>query len=264
MGEKNVLELRDVRKSFGKLCAVDGVSLTIGSGELVAFMGQNGAGKSTTMRAIAGLSRIDSGEIRISGRDVHDDPVGARACLGYVPQELMVYRFLSGEEYLTLVARIRGVSEDKVTECVEKMLTLCDLTTARRRMIRDYSGGMARKIAMAGALIGRPELIVLDESFVGLDPESTFKLSRYLKQYAADGGDVLISSHILDMLHELCTRFVILHHGKIVSDISRTALDDLLTQDSEIHDITGYYLKQTGQSNLIGDLNRNNIKSEGV
>ena len=245
-----VLEIQHLTKSFGKLKAVDDLSMTIDSGEAVAFIGQNGAGKSTTMRSIAGLSSPDSGTILISGKDIEKDPVEARRHLGYVPQDLALYRYMTGEEFLSMTGRIRGMSDEDLKAQIEELLTLCDLVDARNRMIREYSGGMARKIAMAGALIGKPELVVLDESFVGLDPESTYKLGRYLKKYISEDRSILISSHILEMLHEMCTRFFILHHGKCVADYSRADIEELF-KNPQTPDLTALYLEKTGQSDLM-------------
>ena len=200
-----VLEIEHLTKTFGKFTAVDDLSMQIEPGESVGFIGQNGAGKSTTMRSIAGLSKIDSGKITIMGHDIEAEPVEARRHLGYVPQDLALYRHLTGDEFLSLVGRIRGMAQDALEQQIEELLSLCDLNDARNKLIREYSGGMARKVAMAGALMGSPELVVLDESFVGLDPESTYKLTAYLKTYVAGGRSILISSHILEMLHQLCT-----------------------------------------------------------
>lgn len=250
-----VLSIDNIVKSFGKKRAVDGLSLRIDAGEAVAFIGRNGAGKSTTMRAIAGLSKIDSGSVSIMGYDVASHPIEARRHLGYVSQDLALYEFLSGEEFLTLAGRIREMPSDEIKASIEFLLDLCDLREARYRMIREYSGGMARKMAMAGAFMGEPGLVVLDESFVGLDPESTFKIGNYLRSYVGKGGAVLISSHILEMLHQLCTRFVILHRGKCVSDVSREELDEICRSE-ETPDMTAYYLKMTGQASLIDDFRR--------
>ncbi len=246
-----VLDIQHLTKSFGKLKAVDDLCLTIEPGQAVAFIGQNGAGKSTTMRSIAGLSQMDSGEITISGFNVTRNPVEARMHLGYVPQELALYRYLTGEEFLSLAAKIRGLDKETAAGQIDELLELCDLKKAANRLIREYSGGMARKIAMAGAFIGTPDLVVLDESFVGLDPESTWKIGRYLKKYVAQGRSILISSHILDMLHNLCSRFFILHHGKCVADYSLADVNEICA-DPSTPNLTALYLRKTDQAELIG------------
>lgn len=250
-----VLSIDRLTKSFGKLRAVDDLTMHISAGEAVAFIGQNGAGKSTTMRAIAGLTKLDAGSVSIMGCDTVRDPLSARKHLGYVSQDLALNKFLTGEEFLTLAGRLRGMTAEAIGASIEFLLDLCDLGAARRRMIREYSGGMARKMAMAGALIGNPELVVLDESFVGLDPESTFKIGNYLKSYAENGGAILISSHILDMLYRMCSRFFILHRGKCVADASRAEIDEIF-RSGETPNMTAYYLKMTGQAALIEDFRR--------
>ena len=246
----SILEIQNLCKTFGKLKAVDDLCMTIEEGQAVAFIGQNGAGKSTTMRTIAGLSSPDSGSVKISGFDIASSPVEARQHLGYVPQELSLYRYLTGDEYLSLIAKIRGLSADETEKQLSELLNLCDLDAARNRLIREYSGGMARKIAMAGALIGTPDLVVLDESFVGLDPESTYKLGRYLKSYVLRGRAILISSHVLDMLHSMCTRFFILHHGQCVADYTLEQVNEICSSP-DTPNLTALYLRKTGQAELI-------------
>lgn len=245
-----ILEIKNITKSYGKKTAVSDLSLTIDKGEAVALIGPNGAGKSTTMRAISGLLQPDAGTVSIMGCNVFLDPVSARRHLGFVPQEIEVYPHLSGEEFLTFVARVRDLEPQTASAQIEALLELSDLKKARHQLIREYSGGMARKIAMAAAFLGSPELVVLDESFVGLDPESTFKLARYIKNYTEQGGAVLISSHILDMLQNLCTRFVILHHGRCVADYSKAALLEAF-YNPLTPDITSLYLFHTDQQDLI-------------
>ncbi len=246
----SVLQIDHVTKKYGKKVAVNDLSMTIEPGEAVAFIGPNGAGKSTTMRAISGLLHLDAGCIKIAGHDVDQEPVEAKKHLGFVPQDIEIYPHLTGEEFLMFMAKIRELKTDEAEAQIETLLELCDLAKARYQLIREYSGGMARKVAMAAALIGSPELIVLDESFVGLDPESTYKLSEYLKQYTSKGGALLISSHILEMLQGLCSRFFILHQGHGVADYTRDALLEAI-QRPETPNITALYLYHTDQKHLI-------------
>ena len=245
-----ILEIQHLTKSFGKLKAIDDLSMTISAGEAVAFIGQNGAGKSTTMRSIAGLSQPDRGSIHIAQKNIALEPVEARKHFGYVPQDLNLYKYMTGREFLSLIAKIRGLSDQETSEQSSALFELCDLTAAKNRLIREYSGGMARKIAMAGALMGNPDLVILDESFVGLDPESTYKIGQYLKSYTQKGKAILISSHILEMLHALCTRFFILHHGRCVADYSFEQLEEVC-KDPETPNLTALYLKMTGQLDLM-------------
>ncbi len=217
--------LESVVKRFHHVRAVDGISFQVQPGEFVGFIGPNGAGKTTTMRCLTGQLMPDEGAVHVGGVSVTADPIGARGRLGYVPQDVELYEYLTGEELLRFVADVRGVSAADQTRRVEELLALTELTSARNRIIREYSGGMERKIAIAAALIARPPLLLLDESFVGLDPESTHALRGHLREYCEDGGAIILSSHILDMLERICTRVLVLAGGRLVGDLSREALD---------------------------------------
>lgn len=245
-----ILAIDGLKKTYASIVAVDGLSFTIEPGEFVGFIGPNGAGKSTTMRSIVGLLEPDSGSLRVDGVDVRADPVGARTKVGYVPQELELYRYLTGEELLRFVASIRGVPEEEVDARIESLLKLCELSDARNRLVREYSGGMSRKIAIASALIAEPPLLLLDESFVGLDPESTYRIRRHLERIVESGRSVLLSSHILDMLERICSRVIVLHQGRIVADLGREALHEAIGTTRQ-GDLTSLYLELTGQEHLF-------------
>jgi len=240
-------------KKYGQLTAVDHLTFALEPGEFVGFIGPNGAGKSTTMRTIAGLLLPDGGTVQVHGVDVTKNPIEAREHVGYVPQDLELYKYLTGEELLRFVAAIRAVPQGEVDDRVQELIELADLSHARGKLIREYSGGMARKIAMAAALVARPRLLLMDESFVGLDPESTFRFRRYLEKYVADGNTVLLSSHILDMLERICSRVVVLHKGKLVADLDRAGLDARLA-DEGTPDLTRLYLALTDQSDIAAEI----------
>ncbi|MEO1272433.1 MAG: ABC transporter ATP-binding protein [Myxococcota bacterium] len=240
-----VLEIRGLVKRFRSIIAVDGVDLVIQPGEFVGLIGPNGAGKTTTMRCISGELAPDEGTLKVGGVSVIDAPIKARAQLGYVPQELELYRYLTGEEFLRFVADGRGVPEGRQDRRLEELLTLTELTEARHRIIREYSGGMARKIAIAAALIARPPLLLLDESFVGLDPESTFALRQHLVEYCQQGGAVVLSSHILDMVERTCDRVVVLARGQVQRDLDTEALQATLGPGKAHATLTELYLETT-------------------
>lgn len=240
------LAIERLTKRYRSLVAVDDVSFEVGAGEFVGFIGPNGAGKSTTMGCVAGTLAPDDGRIEVAGVDVAEQPVEARRHIGFVPQELELYDYLTGEEFLHFVARVRGVDEDELAGQVDELLALTELTDARHRLIKEYSGGMARKIAICAALVGPPELLLLDEAFVGLDPESTFRIRRRLDTFCDNGGAIVLSSHILDMLERLCTRIVIMDEGKLARDVSRDELEQIFETGAH-DDLTGVYLEATGQ-----------------
>ena len=239
-----ILEIKGLVKRYRHIKALDGVDLTIRAGDFVGFIGPNGAGKTTTMRCIAGQLMPDEGDVSVGGQSVTQDPVRARGQVGYVPQELTLYRYLTGEEFLRFVADIRGVPAGEQDTRIEALLTLTELLGARHRILREYSGGMSRKIAIAAALIARPPMLLLDESFVGLDPESTFALRKHLAAYCEAGGAILLSSHILDMIERLCTRVVLLDRGSIQLDLDREALDARLEGGATLTDL---YMETTGK-----------------
>ncbi len=241
MGDPPILDIKDLSKSYRRVQAVKDLHLTVSAGEFVALIGPNGAGKSTTMGTIAGTVAPDEGSVQIAGHSVSDAPLEARRRLGFVPQHLTLLDYLTGLEYLHFVADLRHLDEDDRDHQVDELLGLTELDDARHTVLREYSGGMLRKLALASALLGAPPLLVLDESFVGLDPESTHRLRKRLRRHCDDGGAIVLSSHILDMLQGLCDRFVILSEGALVEDIAADAVDDL----------TDRYLQVTGKADAI-------------
>jgi ABC-2 type transport system ATP-binding protein len=244
-----VLTLEGVTKRYRRLVAVNAIDLEVQPGEFVGFIGPNGAGKSSTMGCIAGVLAHDEGQIRVAGVDVLDKPVDARRHIGFVPQELNLFGYLTGEEFLRFVASTRGLSDEEQTAEIKELLELTELTRARDRVLKEYSGGMARKVAIAAALLGSPALLLLDESFVGLDPESTYRIRRRLQSYCDQGGAILLSSHILEMLERTCTRFVIMHEGQIARSLTREELEALVAEGT-YRDLTHLYLQVTGKEDL--------------
>lgn len=245
-----VLHIRNLTKQYRRLIAVDDLTLAIAPGEFVGLLGPNGAGKSTTMGCIAGTVAADEGTVSIDGVEVSEDPVGARRQLGFVPQHLTLLDYLTGLEYLHFVADLRDLDEDERDAEIDELMLITELDDHRDTIIREYSGGMLRKLALASALIGGPKLLVLDESFVGLDPESTFRLRKKLLKHCEDGGSILLSSHILDMLEPLCDRFVILSEGNLVRDLTSDEFAQLLDA-GKIEDLTDLYLETTGKKKSL-------------
>lgn len=247
----SVLTIEGLSKSFRQLQALDDVSLTIEPGEFVGLIGPNGAGKSTLMNCSLARLVPDSGKVTLGGVDVYEETVAARAKVGFVPQELDLYEYLTGEEYLWFIGELRDVSEAKLQETIKHLLHITELTDARHRIVKEYSGGMSRKLAIAGALVGAPPLLMLDESFVGLDPESTFAIEKELKAHRESGGAVLLSSHILDMLERICTRIVMLVDGEVVIDSPKAEVDSMLESEG-FENLTELYLDRAGKLERLG------------
>ncbi|TVQ93816.1 MAG: ABC transporter ATP-binding protein [Deltaproteobacteria bacterium] len=205
--------IQGVHRSFGRVRAVIDINLQIPRGHFVGLIGHNGAGKSTLLRMMIGLLRPDRGTIRVGGIDVHADPLNARRKIGAVPEQPAVYEYLTAREWLDFVADVRGGADQ-----IEDLLQLLDLAGDADRLIREFSQGMRRKAALAAALLGDPELIVLDESLNGLDPPSSARVKGLLRAKVDAGASVLLSTHVVDTVERVADRVVMLAHGRVVAD----------------------------------------------
>ncbi|MFT7621423.1 MAG: ABC-2 type transport system ATP-binding protein [Myxococcota bacterium] len=229
-----MIQLTDVTKSFYGNQVLKGLSLEVGPGELVGLIGPNGAGKSTALRIVTGQLMPDSGTASIGGADLQSDPLTARRFLGYVPQDGGVEPFLTGEEVLRFVAELRGVPADPL---VDELLDRFALSAAKKRLAREYSEGMQRRLAFAAALIGDVRALILDESLNGLDPRGVRIVREAVEERRAAGTAVLLTGHFLATMERLCTRIALLHGGRIVQDLSRQELDGLEGQGRTLEDV---------------------------
>jgi len=222
--EGEVLRLEGVVKRYGDFTAVAGLDLVVERGRVFGFLGPNGAGKTTTIRMIAGVLRPSEGRILIGGDDVVADPIAAKSRIGYIPDRPFLYEKLSGVEFLRFVAGLWGRDGGEVEERAERFLELFHLTPWRDELLESYSHGMRQKLLISSALIHRPELIVVDEPMVGLDPRSARLLKDLLRAYAAQGGTVFLSSHTLEVVEVVCDEIAIIHEGR---RIAQGTLDEL-------------------------------------
>src|SRR5271166_3071445 len=223
-----MLELRKVSKRFSGIPAVDDVSFSARPGEVTGYLGPNGSGKSTTMKMITGLIEMSAGHIFFEGKPIQDDLIAYKRRMGYVPEEPYLYTHLSGTEYLTMVAQLRNLPAKQSAQRIDAMLRLFSLHGDRHASISGYSKGMRQKILLIAALMHNPQLILLDEPFSGLDVASSLVLRSLIQELAARGKVVLFSSHELDTVERICSRVVILHHGKLVADDSIERLRSLM------------------------------------
>jgi ABC-type multidrug transport system ATPase subunit len=205
-----------VRKTYGRVVAVDRVDFRVASGTFVGLVGHNGAGKSTCLKMLMGLVHPTEGTVRIDGIDVHGDAIAARRRLGAVPEEPSLYEWLSAREFLEFVAAVRGEGD------VGWALGVADLGGDAERPIREYSQGMRRRTALAAAMLGRPPVLVLDEALNGLDPPSAARIKGLLRDHVDQGGTVLLSTHVVETVERAADRVVLLAHGKVIGD-ERTA-----------------------------------------
>jgi ABC-2 type transport system ATP-binding protein len=211
------LEVRGLKKSFDRP-AVDGLDLAVRTGEFYALLGPNGAGKTTTLRMIAGLMRPDSGSIDIAGVDALADPVAAKRVTAWISDEPMTYDKLTPEEYLEFVAGLWGVKPDVAQARARELLDWLGLTPHARERCETFSKGMRQKVALAGALVHEPRLIILDEPLTGLDAGSARQVKTVLRERARCGGTVIMTTHILEVAERMADRIGVIAHGKLVAE----------------------------------------------
>ena len=212
-----MLEARALTKRYGGLLALDQVSFQLKRGEIVGYLGPNGSGKSTTVNIVVGLLEPSSGTIALDGRTMSEDPRGYKARIGYVPEEPYLYTHLTATEYLTLIGRLREISEAVLEKKIAKLLTLFQLHDSRYSTMAAYSKGMRQRVLLAAVLMHNPDLLVLDEPFSGLDVNAGLLFRALLTLLAADGRMILFSTHRFDMVEKLCSRVLILSSGRMVA-----------------------------------------------
>ena len=212
-----MIQLETLTKYYGSFCAVDNVTLNVPKGALYGFLGPNGAGKTTTLRMIAGILRPTSGRVLIGGDDVNREPLAAKARLGFIPDRPFVYEKLTGAEFLRFVAGLYGQDGLLVERRIDELLEVFELSAWKNELIESYSHGMKQKLIISSALIHRPEVIVVDEPMVGLDPRAARLLKDLFKGFVSRGGTVLMSTHTLEIAEALCDRIAIIQGGKIVA-----------------------------------------------
>ncbi len=243
-GSGEMLELRGVRKTYGSFVAVKGLDLNVHRGEIFGFLGPNGAGKTTTIRMVAGVLRPSQGQVLIGGDDLAKDAESAKSRVGYIPDRPFLYEKLSGGEFLHFVAGLWGREGEAVEERAVRLLELFQLTAWKDELIETYSHGMRQKILISSALIHQPELIVVDEPMVGLDPRSARLLKNLFRTFVENGGTVFLSTHTLEVAEVLCDRIAIINEGEI---IALGSMDELRTQSEGggVH-LEEIFLKLTG------------------
>ncbi|MBP5638757.1 MAG: ABC transporter ATP-binding protein [Victivallales bacterium] len=212
-----MFKLTGVSKRFGSIRAVADMSFEVNAGEVLGFLGANGAGKSTTMRMMAGYLTPDAGSITVGGHDIQENPIAAKRLMGYLPENAPVYGDMKVEDFLTFVCGLKGKRGTKLTDEVQRVLNVCKLEPVKRQRISTLSKGYTHRTCLAQALLGDPSGLILDEPTDGLDPTQKHDMQKLIQQMGHSKA-IIVSTHILDEVEAICTRVIVIEHGHIKLD----------------------------------------------
>ena len=211
-----MLQIEHLTKTYGEKKAVDDLSLHILPGEIYGFIGHNGAGKTTTLKSVAGILRFDAGEIRIAGTSIRTDPLACKRKIAYIPDNPDLYDYMTGIQYLNFIANIFGASAADRQARIRELAERFELTNDLAQPIAAYSHGMKQKLAIISAWLHAPQLVVMDEPFVGLDPKAAHLLKGMMRELCDRGGAIFFSTHVLEVAEKLCDKVAILRAGKLI------------------------------------------------
>ena len=222
--------------------AVDGLSLRVRPGEIYGFIGHNGAGKSTTIRAVCGVMDFDGGTITVDGMDVRTQALACKRRIAYIPDNPDLYAFMTGRQYIALIADLFGVAQTERDALTARYASLFGMQDSLGELIGAYSHGMKQKTALIAALVHRPHLMVLDEPFVGLDPEASFHLKAVMRELCDAGSAIFFSTHVLEVAQKLCDRVAIIRAGHLVAEgamqeiVGSGTLEDVFMTEAQAHE----------------------------
>lgn len=211
-----MIEVKNITKKYGSFTAVDNISFKIEEGEIIGLLGPNGAGKSTTMNMITGYIEPTEGEIKVEGYDISKKPKKAKAQIGYMPEGVPLYSDLTVKEFVTYMAELKKVDRKTRKEKVEKIIEQTGLKDVEKKLTRNLSRGYKQRVSMAGALVGEPKILILDEPTVGLDPKQITEIRALIKELGKK-HTIILSSHILSEVSQICNKVIIINKGKIVA-----------------------------------------------
>ena len=239
-----MIQLAGLTKRYGDFTAVAGMDLSVRRGELFGLLGPNGAGKTTTLRMISGILQPTAGSVAIDGISLARDPVAAKAKLGFIPDRPFIYEKLTGTEFLRFVAGLYGQGGPDVDRRGVELLALFDLIDWKDELVESYSHGMRQKLIIASAFVHRPEVIVVDEPMVGLDPKAARLLKDLFRAYVERGNTIVMSTHTLEVAETLCDRIAIVQNGKIAA---MGTMAELRTEDGYDSGLEDIFLRLTGE-----------------
>ena len=229
-----MLAINNYSKAYNKdHFAVSGLSLNVDSGDLFAFIGHNGAGKSTTIKSIVGILPFDDGDILIDGISIKNDPIACKKMIAYIPDNPDIYDSLTGIQYLNFIADIFKVDKTTRKAIIDKYASEFELTNDLNNLISSYSHGMKQKLVIISAFVHSPKLLILDEPFVGLDPKATYLVKKAMVEFCENGGAIFFSTHVLEVAEKLCNKLAIIKNGKLLI----TGKMEEVIKDSTLEDV---------------------------
>lgn len=229
-----MLAINNYSKAYNKEhFAVSGLSLNVDSGDLFAFIGHNGAGKSTTIKSIVGILPFDDGDILIDGISIKKDPIACKKMIAYIPDNPDIYDSLTGIQYLNFIADIFKVDKTTRKAIIDKYASEFELTNDLNNLISSYSHGMKQKLVIISAFVHSPKLLILDEPFVGLDPKATYLVKKAMVEFCENGGAIFFSTHVLEVAEKLCNKLAIIKNGKLLT----TGKMEEVIKDSTLEDV---------------------------
>ena len=211
-----MLKIEHLTKKFGDFTAVDDLSLTVEAGQIYAFIGHNGAGKTTAIKSAVGIQEFDAGTITIDGHDIMKEPMECKKILAYIPDNPDIYQFMTAIQYLNFIADIFEVPEATRKDRIDKYSEMFEIKEKLAQPISSFSHGMKQKLVIIGALLHDPKLIIMDEPFVGLDPKATFLLKGVMREMCDNGAAIFFSTHVLDVAEKVCDMVAIIKQGKLI------------------------------------------------
>lgn len=211
-----MVEIKGLCKSYDNKRVVDNLDLTINDGEIYGFIGHNGAGKTTTIKCLIGILSFESGEILIDGLSIKDKPIECKRKIAYIPDNPDLYNYMSGVDYLNFIGDVFNVANEERVKRIDKYAGIFELTDSLANPISSYSHGMRQKLAIIAAWLHEPDLIVMDEPFVGLDPKASHDLKLMMREFCDRGGSIFFSTHVLEVAEKLCDKVAIIKQGQLI------------------------------------------------
>lgn len=211
-----MVEIKNLSKSYGDKKVVDNLSLNINDGEIYGFIGHNGAGKTTTIKCVIGILSFEEGNIYIDGLSIKDKPLECKRKIAYIPDNPDLYNYMSGVDYLNFIGDVFNVSQDERLKAIDKYASVFEIKDSLANPIASYSHGMRQKLAIIAAWMHSPDLIIMDEPFVGLDPKASHELKQMMRKFCDNGGSIFFSTHVLEVAEKLCDKVAIIKQGQLI------------------------------------------------